>query len=211
MQHFSNSIRDQLENAALSAQLQFAPRQVLFSGIDPLAWGAIPELGNRNFQLTADIDWLNTTERIADGSVPFVRWLENAERQTRTTRPSESSIFMKYNDVLAQKTAGQPVIAVPEQFPEVKEVVVLEDDFMPFSFLVTGSRAGKAVAHLAVPQVRNGKPSATDAGVPVLLGEARHSYAPDAHGYSLHKRGRLPRGKHNSAPIRRCQENCSPQ
>jgi endonuclease G, mitochondrial len=168
MQHFSNSIRDQIEDAALAAQLQLAPRGVLFSGIDPLAWGAISEMGNRNFQLTADIDWLNTTERIADGSVPFVRWLENAARQTRSSRLAESAIFMKFNDVLAQKTAGQPVIPIPQQLPEVKEVVVLEDDIMPFSFLLAGNRAGKSVAHLVVPQLRNGVPSMTDTGVPVL-------------------------------------------
>jgi endonuclease G len=168
MQHFPNVIRDQIEDAALAARFQFAPREVLFSGIDPLAWGTITEMGRPNFQLAADIDWLNTTERIADGSVPFVRWLENASRQTRNTRPAQSAIFMKFSDVLAQKTSGQPAIETPQELPEVKEAVVLEDDIMPFSFLLAGNRAGRSVAHVEVPELRSGHPRTTDSGVPVL-------------------------------------------
>ena len=82
MHHFPNAIRDEIEDAALGCQLQFVPRQLLFSGIDPMAWGTIASIGAPNFQLGIDIEWLNTTERIGDGSVPFVRWLENAGRQT---------------------------------------------------------------------------------------------------------------------------------
>lgn len=168
MQHFTNVVRDQIEDAALAAQLQMAPREVLFSGIDPTAWGMIADMGNKNFQLGADVNWLNTTERIADGSVPFVRWLENAARQTRITRPVQSTVFMKFNDDLAQRTSGQPAIPSPQDLPEMKEAVILEDDIMPFSFLLAGNRAGRSVAQLKVPELKNGLPRTTDSGVPLL-------------------------------------------
>lgn len=168
MQHFPNSIRDKIEDAALACQLQFVPRPVLFSGIDPLAWGAIAIMAAPNYQLSADIDWLNVTERIGDGSVPFVRWLQNASRQTRNTHPAQSEIFLQFNDFLEQKTSGQPGIAEPMELSEIKEAIVLEDDIMPFSFLFGGYRAGQSVAFLSVPALERGNAQKTDAGAPLL-------------------------------------------
>lgn len=179
MQHFPNTLRDQIEDAALDAQLQFAPRQLLFAGIDPAAWGTIAGMGAPNFQMAADIEWLNTTDQIADGSVPFVRWLENAARQTRSQRPAESERFLRFHDELARKTAGEPVIAAPEQLPETQEAIVLEDDIMPFSFLYGGYKAGQSVAHLAVPELRNGRVANLESGLPRIHQGTGWLFAPD--------------------------------
>ena len=69
---------------------------------------------------------------------------------------------------MAQRTSGQPAIPAPELLPETKEAIVLEDDIMPYSFLIGGHRAGRSVAHLEVPELVGGVPQTTDAGIPRL-------------------------------------------
>lgn len=178
-QHFPNKVFDDIQDAATDCKLFKFPREVLFSGIDDNAWAFIANMGAAPFQLAADLQWLNTTERLGDGMVPFVRWLENAARHTRATCPKGSAVFARYADSLAQVVSGQPPMPDPADLPETKESVIFEDDIMPYPFLLDGYEAGMSVVHLEVPELEGGNPRTTDAGAAIAHRGTGWLFAPN--------------------------------
>lgn len=53
-------------------------REALLVGLDPRFLASLPKMTNPAAQLLSDLHVLNRTERLADNSIPLVRWLENA-------------------------------------------------------------------------------------------------------------------------------------
>jgi len=114
--------------------------------------GATPGLPD-TAQLAIDLGKLNQTERLSDGTVPLQIWLRNAI--LLTTGTEESKIFLRSLDDLTHRVTGSPRID-PTTLPEHKEVIVLQDDMLPFNFLERGAIVGASVARLAIPRFENG-------------------------------------------------------
>jgi hypothetical protein len=75
----SNQLLDEIFEAARDASLHGEWRDALLAGIAG-ADGLIENKRVPLLQLRVDLDWCNRNERMADGTVPLLRWLDNAGR-----------------------------------------------------------------------------------------------------------------------------------
>ena len=79
-----------LHAAVISAQL-IGSRSALLAGIDRNFVAGLPEAENRADQILQDLDAMNETGKLANGSIPLATWLANAIGRTRGKR--DEAIF----------------------------------------------------------------------------------------------------------------------
>jgi len=79
-----------LQEAVISAQLT-GSRSALLAGIDGNLVAGLPDAENRADQILQDLNAMNETGELADGSMPLATWLTNAISRTRGKR--EEAIF----------------------------------------------------------------------------------------------------------------------
>lgn len=130
-------------------------RPALLSGLPPsfvaLLMDSLPPL----LQLQSDLGKLNQVERLANGIVPLEVWLDNAVHLSPMTE--QQKVFQAALDDVGHIASGTPRLD-PAKLPETKEVIVHQDDLLPYSFLELGLKAAQSVAKLRVPRFEDGQP-----------------------------------------------------
>jgi hypothetical protein len=145
-----------LFDAAVRAGLA-APgnRASLLAGIDRHFVARLPAAADPGAQLLSDLQTLNGIERLADGTVPLRIWLSAAAALASGT--DEARSFRRALDQLDRRVTGGPPLPDPQTLEEYREVIVHQDDMVPFSFLAAGVEAGRSVAKLSVPRFEDGE------------------------------------------------------
>lgn len=92
-----------LHRAIISAQL-VPSRAALLTGVDEHLVAGLPIGATPSDQILQDLDALNKTQTLADGTVPLAWWLQNAV--ARTTGKKEAKVFQ---DALERCDAGAAV------------------------------------------------------------------------------------------------------
>ncbi len=114
----SNELLDEIFRVASAAGLVGPDyRSGLLGGIPPDAVALIDMTTKPSLQLQADLNWCNSNERLADGTVPLRRWLENAVRFTGPLQHGP-----KFRELLDKATAPalpQPPTPVAPASPSV--------------------------------------------------------------------------------------------
>ena len=157
MEYFSQDRLIEFIDALIGAQLNYGlSRPALLAHLNPYwlagtmgATSGIPDTA----QLSIDLGKLNQTERLSDGTIPLQIWLRNAVVLTRGAEQGRT--FLRALDDLTHRVTGSPRIDA-SKLPEHKEVIVFEDDMLPFDFLERGATAGASVARLSIPRFDNG-------------------------------------------------------
>jgi endonuclease G len=132
-------------------------RPLLLNGIDPRFAGSLRNYPNNDFQLTGDLNTLNSVERLADGSVPLEIWLRNAV-ELLSHLDTGKVLSRALDDVTSRMSNAAPIeepSTVPNLF-QVQEAIVNRDDMVAYGFLQAGFEAGRSVARLQVPRHDNG-------------------------------------------------------
>ncbi|RSS79099.1 trypsin-like peptidase domain-containing protein [Streptomyces sp. WAC06614] len=129
-------------------------RNLLFAGILPRYYGALPMLPAPGPQVQSDLNEMNRVERLIDGSVPLALWLRNAADQV--TDAAARDAFLGALDRVARDASGEPDVAPRVPAGETKEEIVFRDDTVPFAFLGDGALAGASVGRIKVLPYQGG-------------------------------------------------------
>lgn len=122
-------------------------------------------------QFQLDLNAVNNVERMADGEVPLVQFLQNAAWQLRVRGRREAEVFERYANAIGNQTHGVADLPEPSQLPEItkEEAIVGQDDMVDFAFLQNGVTVGRSVARVVVPRFENGVQVKTPDGKPWLM------------------------------------------
>src|SRR5262245_38526446 len=90
-------------------------RNVLLEGINPIFVASLPYASSPASQLLSDLEILNRTERLTDGSAPLEIWLEAAKRLA--TSRVEAEVFQRgLNIVIRSLPPGDTNIMSEEEW-----------------------------------------------------------------------------------------------
>jgi|SRR5579859_5061095 len=126
-------------------------------------------------QFLLDLNALNFVERLENGEVPLVQFLQNAATQLRLRGRTEAEIFEKTANRIGNRTRGVTNLPDPAQLPEVtkNEAIIGSDDTVDFTFLAAGTAVGRSVARVLVPRFEGRKQVMGANGKPwVMVGTA---------------------------------------
>lgn len=167
MDHFPVPRLREFRDAAMSAGVGIPEkRDLLLAGIDSLITSDLKLYSGPRDQIYGDLIALNRIERVADGSVPILIWLDNAEDQAKP-RP-QAAIFGNARDEVAAQTEVRPPIA-PAPPPKEPIEIIAQDENLPVGFLRKGYEAAISVAKLLVHRYDSGLPAETAAGQPMVF------------------------------------------
>lgn len=165
-----------LVNKAVDSDLVLANRAILLLGIyKPFALGLPDTEPNVVDRFNLYLVRLNETERLADGQVPVVQFLQNSANYLRRQGKPEAEEFERAANTIGNHTEGVKSLPDPKQLREVQtqEAIVGVNDMVDFSFLAAGIKVGASVGRVVVPRFENGKAIQTTPGVPwTMLGTA---------------------------------------
>jgi endonuclease G, mitochondrial len=133
----------------------------LLTSLPPAYAAALPQDGAPLGRLMITLNDLNRTERLIDGTVPFVLWLRSAVLYAGS-KPKPLDVINRALATVSGGGAGGP----PPNFSGKNERIVGTNDLLPFDFLRRGAEAGRSVAKLTVSRYDNGQPTRAN-GVPV--------------------------------------------
>jgi hypothetical protein len=139
-------------------------RSLLLDSIDFQFVGQLRNYSNNAYQLSGDLNELNSVPRLADGSIPFEIWLRNAIEQL-SFRDTANVLNRALDELTNGKSIVEPIrdAATTPQVSQVREKRS-RDDMVAFAFLAAGLEAGKSVARIMVPRHDNGAPTVNAAG-----------------------------------------------
>jgi len=132
-------------------------RSLLLDGINFQYRASLKAFGNDAFQLSGDLNALNSLERLVDGSIPFEMWLRNAIDEL-SYRDTANILSRALDELTSQKFSSAP-ISEPAAMPDLKTTgksISPKDDMVAYAFLAAGLEAGKSVARLQVVRHDNG-------------------------------------------------------
>jgi endonuclease G len=152
-------------------------RRLLMNGISPRWVGRLRNFGDDASQLSGDLNSLNTTQRLADGTVPFEIWLRNAADEYGHLE--QGKVFPRLLDELTTRSTGAPPIEEPARVPEVREAIVQQNDMVAYGFLSAGLKAGESVARLSVTRHDKGVPTKLPSGELAVYNGTGWLLAPD--------------------------------
>ena len=114
---------------------------------------------------------MNTVERLADGSVPLVQFLQNIASLLRIAGQPEAAVFEQIASQVGNRTQGVKLPMTAQQVPEIirKEAIVHQDDTLSISFLDDALRVSQSVARIVVPRFENGTQRMLAAGGPWVM------------------------------------------
>lgn len=119
--------------------------------ITGLLQGGLPPM----LQLRSDINTMNNVRRLANGEVPLQLYLQNAATLLDGTQQAE--VIKSLLSEVMGRTSGAPQLDLIA-LPDVKEVLVHQDDTLSFAFMKAGIEVGSSVMKLRVPRFENGQP-----------------------------------------------------
>ena len=143
----------QLINAILDSGINsLAERQNFFLLVNRKFFNLMNTSGNPKSQITADIGRMNEVERLADGQVPLLIYLQNVA--SFLAGLEEEKTVRTVVDFINQKTSGAPRPDL-QKIPEIREKIIHKDDTVTFQFMSAGLQAAAAVCKLQVPSYQN--------------------------------------------------------
>ena len=155
MAWFNDSELDGLVKAAVKAKLVGVERRsMLFADVHEYWYLALVVNNQPLDQLRLDLMALNREDRLTDGTVPFLQWLNSAVRLAGPSAASETLAAAR--DDLSAKVNASPNLSL--DVPVGKELVLFEPNYLPAVFLQSGARKLGAVGKVEVPRFKNGKP-----------------------------------------------------
>ncbi|MCP3139787.1 trypsin-like peptidase domain-containing protein [Pyxidicoccus xibeiensis] len=134
-----------------------------FKGMLPGGAGSPPMVS-----LRLDLQYLNSVERLGDGTVPIKLWLQNVLSLVGSVAAADP-LREALAELEEKSTGAQPVVVAAPALVE-KEKVLLRDAMVPLSFLSQGLDAAKSVAKLIVTRYENGTARMNGANPVVYLG-----------------------------------------
>lgn len=147
-----------LTKAALDGDLLDVDRKLLLQGIFKGFVVGLTRAANPLAQFQLDLDTLNFVERLENGEVPLVQFLQNMATQLKLRGRKEAEIFEKMANRIGNRARGVTNLPDPTQLPEItkNEAIIGIDDTVDFSFLAAGATVGKSVAKIVVPRFEAG-------------------------------------------------------
>jgi endonuclease G, mitochondrial len=112
-----------------------------------------------------DLMYLNTVQRLRDGSIPLKVWLTNA--LALSTDRAEAEPLRRALEEVEIKSTGAPRLDIVDA-AELKEVVVHHDDMLPFEYMRVGLTVAQAIAKLSVTRFSGGVEELGSAGGPLV-------------------------------------------
>jgi endonuclease G len=154
-------------------------RDLLLAGIDRRITGGLKIFTGPRDQLYGDLVALNSIERVADGSVPLLIWLDNAEDLAKPLQ--QAAVFAAARREVAERTEVHSVIAPvePAAIPEEAMEITPPDGELPVSFLPRGYEAAKSVAKLLVRRYDSSLPAKIGSGEPLVYSATAWLLTPD--------------------------------
>jgi len=164
---------NELKNFVLASIIRYDDglRTILFYGVNFQFVAQLQRFGSDATQLSGDLNTLNSTERLADGTIPLEIWLRNALGEFSILDTS-NLLSRALDEVTNRKSTAAP-IADPASVPnlaEARKKIPHRDDMMPYGFLEGGLEAGRSVARLQVPRHNNGVLTSGPMGIEVHQG-----------------------------------------
>jgi len=129
--------------------------------------------GNEKVQLDLDLQKLNRTEQLTDGTIPLYSWLQRVERYGRPYPSLDRLIKMAMATIEGKRVKSAPVVNVQAPSQPVlrkieKERVVQRNDMLSYGWLDAGMKAGISVARLRISRYDNGQLLKNVEGAPVV-------------------------------------------
>lgn len=152
-------------------------QKLLMNGIDFRWVSDLDEFDDKADQLTGDLYALNTTQRLADGTVPLEIWLRNAADEF--SHLEEGKVFLRALDELTTSASGAPPIRDAGRVPASEEAIVHQNDMVAYGFLSAAQAAGAAVARLSVARHDNRTPTKLPGGAAAVYNGTGWLLAPD--------------------------------
>jgi len=141
-------------------------RRALLSGIHRKFVALIPVGSIPAIQISTDLGYLNSIERLVDGTIPLEIWLKNAADLLQPF-PAESAAIQQVLHELIRCTAGSGAVENPvATLPTIQQRIVEGDDMLNAAFLEAGARATSSVVRVVVPRFENGVPATNPDGSP---------------------------------------------
>jgi V8-like Glu-specific endopeptidase len=152
---------DAVQRAAVTSDLiNEVPRTVLLRGLPAGFRAGLRTDPSPLNQFALDLTKVNEVERLADGIVPIVPFLQNAAAQLAIRSIPEAELFKRLANEINIRICGNAVadLPAPSDLPEVTrhEVIIGRDDMVEFGFLSHAIAAGRAVARILVPKFDGG-------------------------------------------------------
>lgn len=122
-------------------------------------------------QFQLDLNALNSVERLENGEVPLVQFLENAAAQLKLRGRAEADLFERTANLVSNRARGVKDLPNTATLPEVtrNEAIIGVDDTVDFAFLAGGTAVGKSVARVVVPRYENGNQVFGRNGAPWIM------------------------------------------
>jgi endonuclease G len=169
-----------ITRAAVSSGLVFQNRMVLLGQIPMGFVASLTRVGDDLSQFMLDLGSLNRVERLEDGTVPLVTYLQAGATRLRLENKPESAVFERYASALGNRTHGIRLPS-PATVPEVirKEAIIHQDDSLEIIFLAGAATVSKSVARVSVPRFDNGVQRRLDNNRPWLMNGSGWMIGPD--------------------------------
>jgi V8-like Glu-specific endopeptidase len=149
-------------------------RKILLGGINSHFKALMDSDDNDFFQLSLDVQRLNRTPKLTDGTVPFIYWLEKAARLVKPFPYASEIIQVALSHILQQFTSVQPDDVTPPTANDIGnmqlEKVVHQNDMVSYAFLESGFIAGKSVTRAKVPRYDDGVLTTSNGEPSIYLG-----------------------------------------
>lgn len=164
--YLNNEEINLIRRAAISGGLLRVPREVLLNGIPGGFVGGLSIQPAPVDQFALDLVVINKVERMADGEVPIVTFLQNAVFELRAKERAEARVIERLLSRIGNLSAGVPELPDPATLPEIvqQEAIIGNDDMVDAEFLSLGWKVAKAVARIRVPRFENGTQVSTGDG-----------------------------------------------
>jgi endonuclease G len=179
--YLSNIDVRELKAAAVDSGLLLIPRALLLNGLPPAYAAGIPYQPAPLDQFGLDLVHINGTERLANGVVPLVVFLENIAAELRLRQQPLAATFEEKLARVSNRAGGVPPLPQPAALPEIiaNEAIIGDDDMVDVAFLARGIEIAGTVARIRVPRFENGAAVKDGSGGPWIMNGTAWLIAPN--------------------------------
>jgi V8-like Glu-specific endopeptidase len=148
-------------------------RELLLQGLPAGFVGGLADGDSPLNQFSLDLLKMNEVERLAEGLVPILVYLQNVADQLALRSRPESELFKQTANEIENRASGKAVIDLPPPatLPEVtqQQAIVGRDDMVDFDFLKRALTAGHSIGRILVPKFFDGRQVMLPSGAPWVL------------------------------------------
>lgn len=138
-------------------------RTALLSNLPPAYAAMLNFANNPQAQVLQDLNQMNQTRFLADGTCPLLIWLINADLLSG----GQTTLFADQHRALSQLIAERGIALHANQLPEAKEIVISSGaGFTDVTFFDRAARVSMSVARVTLHQIVNGVVTLDETGAP---------------------------------------------